>query len=51
VTNLNINLQNKKLLVTKIVIIMNKKLYFVTKLIFKISYHSFGYQKKFVTKN
>jgi len=32
VTNLNTNLQNKKLLVTKIIIIMNKKLQLIAKL-------------------
>jgi len=42
-TNLNINIQSKKLLVTKIITIINKKLYFITNLIFKISYHSFNY--------
>jgi len=42
--NFDINSQSKKLLVTKIVTIMNKKLILVTKLIFKISYYSFGYQ-------
>jgi len=49
--NLDTNLQSKKLLVTKIVTIMNKKLYLVTKLVFKISYHDFGYQRKLVTKS
>jgi len=33
VTNLDINLQNKKLLVTKIVTILKKKLYFVAELV------------------
>jgi len=50
-TNLDANLQNKKLLVTKIVTIMNKRLWLVTKLVFKISYHGFGYQSKLVNKN
>jgi len=50
-TNLDINLQSKKLLVTNMVTIMNKKLLLVTKLVFKISYYGFGYPKKLVTKN
>jgi len=50
-TNLDTNLQSKKILVTKIITNMNKKLSLVTKLVFKISYHGFGYQRKLVTKN
>jgi len=49
-TNIDTNLQSKRLLVTKIVTIMNKKLQLITKLVFKISYHSFGFERKFVTK-
>jgi len=30
---------------------MNKKLYLIAKLVFKISYHGFDYQRKLVTKN
>ena len=50
-TNLDINLQNKKLLIIKIVIIMNKKYNWSLNWFLKFSYQDFSNQKKLITKH
>jgi len=43
VTNFDTNFKSKKLLITKIITIMNKKDTVSYKLVFKINYHNFDY--------